>query len=61
MGSLRDLGKEHQKDHGLTGKKNGKEVWEEKQGNKSFVEAVKGADQAKWKGPTIITIQQYLP
>jgi len=61
VGRHRGAGKEHHKENGTSRKKNGNEVWVEKQGSKSFVEVVKGVSQASWKEPTVKTLQQSLP
>ena len=34
-------------DYGVQQKKNGKEVWVEKKGNKTFAEVVKGAQEGR--------------
>jgi len=58
VGRHRGEGKEQQQE---TREKNGKKVWVEKQGSKSFVEAITGASQATWKEPTVKIPQQSMP
>ncbi|ESW34124.1 hypothetical protein PHAVU_001G126500 [Phaseolus vulgaris] len=69
VGKHREEGKEQQKENGFNKKKNGKQargengkqVWVEKQGSRSFVEVVTGASQASWKEPSVKYLQQSLP
>jgi len=61
VGRHRGEGKEQQKENGTSQEKNGKHVWVEKQGSKSFVEVVTGESQASSKEPTVKTLQQSLP
>jgi len=57
-GSKKDNREAKQKEHGLLGKKNTKEVWVEKKSQKSYVEAVKGVVKERWRGPAA-RVQQH--
>lgn len=59
--SHKDTEKCHQKVYEVGGKQRSKEVWVEKNGKKSFVDAVKGQPQEQWKGLVIKTQQHIKP
>jgi len=45
----------------FSGKQRSEEMWVEKQGKRSYVEAVIGASEERWKGLSIKTKQHVLP
>ncbi|KAK7335256.1 hypothetical protein VNO80_27033 [Phaseolus coccineus] len=57
-GRQKETGKRHLKDAEVGGKQRSKEIWVEKKGKKSFVDAVTVEPQERWKGPVIKTQQQ---
>jgi len=59
-GCLKDAGVEGKNNYGAQQKRNGKEVWVEKKGNKTFAEVVKGSQEGRWRGVTVKTIQKSL-
>ena len=69
VGKRREEGKEQQKENESNKEKNGKQtrgengkqVWVEKQGSRSFIKVVTGASQASWKEPSVKCLQQSLP
>ena len=60
-GCSKDARVEAKNDYGAQQKRNEKEVWVEKKGNKTFAEVVKGAREGRWRGLIVKTLQKSLP